>query len=152
MEERMKGKKIGLAGSIISIIFSFISLFIAKYLKTAVNDEEFIEGIRDSYQNSNASVQEADDALKMLEQLSNFGETAAIIFIIIGLIALIAIIRVNQNNKKKVGVSLIVISISHLMLFRFLAFVLLLIGGIQLTKKELESDQPDESFFNELKE
>lgn len=148
----MKGKSLVVIGLIISIIFSILGYIFALLLKDSLGDQDFIDSLRDLYIESGESEEMTQSAIESIGNIANGLIVIAIVFGIIGLISLIAMFYVNQNNKKKMGILIIVVSVLHLFTFRLLAFVLLLIGGIQLTKdyEEIQPPKRGDEFFNEL--
>lgn len=129
----INGKGLGLAGSIVSIVFSILGFIFGVIFIAMSKSQDFIDGYTKSFlENGNYTMEDALNSLEGMKKIVAIFEYSSLIFLILGIIALILAIIVKQTNIKSVGIVLLVISILHLIGIRLLSFVLLLISSIQL--------------------
>ncbi|ERJ11506.1 DUF4064 domain-containing protein [Haloplasma contractile] len=133
---RIQGKGLAIAGSIVSSLFSLLFVVLGFVLKAMVNQSSFHLTTVDGMMETNPNITR-EEALQLVNEsnmgfdfLANIIIFGALFFLLLGVIALVLSIKVTYKNKVLVGIILIVFAFVHIIFSRFLASILLLIAGI----------------------
>lgn len=130
-------RKMPIIASVWSIVMSLLGYLGAFGFLAMSKTEEF----RQQYfagVGTDITQAEAEEALEVLQNMAEMISTAALVYLVIGFVLLILGLVVKPNNRTPIGIFFILAAVGHLVLVRIVAFVLLLIAGIKLLKKEEE--------------
>lgn len=130
----IKGKSIGIIGSIISVTFSLIGIGVLSVFISMTKSQEFIDSYNTEYLNRGGNMADATAALDALRGLLSFGQIVTYIILLLGIIAFILTLVTKLTNKRGVAIVLLIISIFHIFSLRILSFALLLTSSRQLSK------------------
>jgi len=137
------GKSIGLYGGGISILFSSLGLLLLFAFKALFKSKEFIEGYNEGFLEEGGTLADATASYDFFVGFLSFSQVVLLIFLILGITALVLLILTNNSNKKIMAPFILIIAILHILSFRIVVFVLLLMSFIQLLKDQPVSVAPN---------
>lgn len=135
----IKGKALGLIGSIITIVSCSLIFIALSFLDVFFSLEDFESNFIFYFIDRGWSVVDAEKLFTTMKLIINIGKFLTLFSTFLGTLALILVILITEKNVVIYGWLFIFISILSLLCLGLVSFVIFLISGIRMIKLNKET-------------